>query len=76
MSAADALVLPSVFETFGLVTLEAMANGCMVLASDADGPRDVVKAPWGIIMDFQDPKKRVSEIERGILKLLSLSRDR
>ena len=75
MSAADALVLPSVFETFGLVTLEAMANGCMVLASDADGPRDVVKAPWGIIMDFQDPKKRVSEIERGILKLLSLSRD-
>ena len=26
-------------------------------------------------MDFRDPKKRVGEIERGILKLLSLSRD-
>lgn len=75
MSAADALLLPSVFESFGLVLVEAMANGCMVLASDADGPRDVVKSPWGMLMNFQDPEMRVSEIERGILELLSLSRD-
>ncbi len=75
MSAADAFIMPSVFEAFGLVTLEAMANGCMVLASDADGPRSIVKAPWGMIMDFQDPENRAREIERGILKLLSLSRD-
>jgi len=47
----------------------------MVLASDADGLRSIVKAPWGIVMDSRDPKKRVGEIERGILKLLSLSRD-
>ncbi len=75
MSASDALVLPSVFETFGLVMLEAMANGCMVLASDADGPRSVVRPPWGMIMDFRDPRKRVAEIERGILELLSLTRE-
>lgn len=75
MSAADALILPSVFETFGLVILEAMANGCMILASDADGPRSVVKTPWGIIANFQDPESRAREIERGILKLLSLSRE-
>ena len=75
MSAADALLLPSVYEPFGLVLLEAMVNGCMVLSSDADGPRDVVKPPWGILMGFQDPGMRVSEIERGILRLLSLSRE-
>jgi glycosyltransferase involved in cell wall biosynthesis len=75
MSAADALIMPSVYEPFGLVLLEAMVNGCMVLSSDADGPRGVVKAPWGILMRFQNPALRVSEIERGILKLLSLSRE-
>jgi glycosyltransferase involved in cell wall biosynthesis len=75
MSGADVLLLPSQCESFGLAMVEAMANGCMILASDADGPRDVVKAPWGMLMNFQDPGKRVSEIERGILKLLSLSRE-
>jgi glycosyltransferase involved in cell wall biosynthesis len=75
MSAADALILPSVIESFGLVMLEAMASGCMVLASDADGPRSILKAPWGTIMNFRDPRNRVGEIERGILELLSLSRD-
>jgi len=75
MSAADALIMPSVYEPFGLVLLEAMVNGCMVISSDADGPRGVVKAPWGILMPFQNPEVRVSEIERGILKLLSLSRE-
>ncbi len=75
MSAADALIMPSVYEPFGLVLLEAMVNGCMILSSDADGPRGVVKAPWGILMRFQDPAFRVSAVERGILKLLSLSRE-
>ncbi len=75
MSAADALILPSVFESFGLVVLEAMASGCMILASDADGPRSILRAPWGTIMDFRDPRKRVAEIERGILELLSLTRE-
>lgn len=75
MSSADALVLPSVFESFGLVLLEAMASGCMVLASDADGPRSILKAPWGMLMNFRDPRNRVAEIEKRILELLSLSRD-
>jgi glycosyltransferase involved in cell wall biosynthesis len=42
---SDVLVLPSVGvnEAFGLVTLEAAAAGCAVVASDLPGVRDVVK---------------------------------
>ncbi len=74
MSSADALLLPSTFEPFGLVMLEAMASGCMVLSSDCDGPRGVVKSPWGILMPFQNPRERVAALEAGINKLLSLTR--
>ena len=74
MSSADALLLPSTFEPFGLVMLEAMASGCMVLSSDCDGPRGVVRPPWGILMPFQNPSERVPALEAGINKLLALTR--
>ncbi|OGE20694.1 MAG: hypothetical protein A3J42_03075 [Candidatus Dadabacteria bacterium RIFCSPHIGHO2_12_FULL_53_21] len=74
MASADALLLPSTFEPFGLVMLEAMASGCMVLSSDCDGPRGVVRPPWGILMPFRNPRERVAELEAGINKLLSLTR--
>lgn len=41
-SAAVALVYPSIYEGFGLPPLEAMANGCPVIASDAASIPEVV----------------------------------
>jgi glycogen synthase len=41
-SAADMVVVPSLYEPFGLVALEAMASGTPVLASDTGGLREIV----------------------------------
>ena len=78
-SQSDVLVLPSIStnEAFGLVALEAAAAGCVVVASDLPGVRDVVK-PFGIIvppgnlkalretlMHFSMEENRVQYVEKG-----------
>src|SRR5436190_6985625 len=39
---SDLTVVPSIFEPFGLVALEAMASGCPCLVADTGGLREVV----------------------------------
>lgn len=39
---ADVCVVPSLYEPFGLVPLEAMASGCPVVVADVGGLREVV----------------------------------
>ncbi len=41
-SAADILVLPSIFDTFGCVVLEAMSCGTVVVAYNSKGPKDII----------------------------------
>ncbi len=41
-SAADMLVLPSRFDTFGNVIVEAFACGCPVISYNTKGPRDII----------------------------------
>jgi glycogen(starch) synthase len=40
---ADLAVIPSLYEPFGLVTLEAMASGTPVVAADTGGLREIVE---------------------------------
>jgi glycosyltransferase involved in cell wall biosynthesis len=53
----DVVVLPSVTraEAFGLVLLEGMAAGCVPVASDLPGVRDVA-GPTGVVVPPRDPK--------------------
>jgi glycogen synthase len=39
---ADVCVVPSIYEPFGLVALEAMASGCACIVADTGGLREVV----------------------------------
>lgn len=57
---ADTFLFPSLFEPFGLALAEAMAAGCEIIASDADGPRDLVRPPWGRTIPFADPRRAVA----------------
>jgi glycosyltransferase involved in cell wall biosynthesis len=57
LNAADALVLPSVAEAFGLALVEAMACGIPVIACDAHGPAEIVRtgeSGWLIPPDDED----------------------
>ncbi len=42
LSKCSVFVLPSLFETFGIVILEAMASGKAVIASEIVGPADII----------------------------------
>jgi glycogen(starch) synthase len=70
MTSADVLVVPSVYEPFGIVALEGMATGVPVVASQVDGlaeviehdrtglfvyPRSPESIAWGIDQVLSDP---------------------
>ncbi|HEX2094007.1 MAG TPA: glycosyltransferase, partial [Longimicrobiaceae bacterium] len=45
MRRADLFVLPSTYEPFGLVLLEALACGCSVVATNTAGPKEILTDP-------------------------------
>lgn len=55
LSAADIAVVSSHWEGFGLVAVEAMANGLPVIASDVDGLKQVVEGA-GLLFPVGDEK--------------------
>ena len=44
MADSDLFILPSPNEAFGLVILESMASGTLVIASNAGGPKDIIES--------------------------------
>ena len=58
---SDVFVVPSKYEGFGLVAIEAMACGCPVVASDVAGLSSIVKG-YGLLADPQNPESFVKQI--------------
>ena len=54
---ADLTVVPSIYEPFGLVALEAMASGCPCIVADTGGLREVVpNEDVGLRFRSRDPE--------------------
>lgn len=51
---ADCFVLPSRFETFGVVLIEALASGIPVIASKTSGPLDIINKKNGVLFDINN----------------------
>jgi glycogen(starch) synthase len=63
---ADLTVVPSIYEPFGLVALEAMASGCPCLVADTGGLREVVPSDGTVGLRFRsrDPHSLGQMAER------------
>ena len=62
---ADLTVVPSIYEPFGLVALEAMASGCPCIVADTGGLREVVpNEQVGLRFESRDPTSLAGMMER------------
>ena len=62
---ADLCVVPSIYEPFGLVALEAMASGCPCIVADTGGLREVVpNDDVGLRFRARDPQSLARMVER------------
>ena len=70
-SAADLCVVPSYYETFGLVVLESLACGTPVVATQVGGAESVIRhGETGYVVRDNDPYSLADNISR----LLSTSK--
>jgi len=81
--AADLCIVPSIYEPFGIVALEAMASGCLCIVADTGGLREVVPGDETVGLRFraQDADalrvllERVLEDDRARARLIAEARE-
>src|SRR3954453_18194570 len=66
---ADLCLVPSIYEPFGLVALEAMASGCPCIVADTGGLREVV--PRGRRVGLRFRARSARSLERMAYQLLT-----
>ncbi|MBL8992884.1 MAG: glycosyltransferase [Spirochaetia bacterium] len=73
-SSADLLLMPSQFDTFGCVILEALATGLPVLAYESKGPADILEADKSgfLATDAADLRRLAVSCAGNLEKLRSL----
>lgn len=63
-SAADIFLNPSIEETFGMVSLEALACGTQVISNRYSANPELIKDEWGMIVDDIDAELYLSAIDK------------
>ncbi len=66
MQQCDAFVLPSRYETFGVVYFEAMAAGKPVIATSTGGPDKYITSSTGILIEVDDRSALVNAMKKMI----------
>jgi glycogen(starch) synthase len=66
---ADLCIVPSIYEPFGLVALEAMASGCPCVVADTGGLREVVPADGTAGLRFRS--RDTDALERVLEQVLT-----
>jgi glycosyltransferase involved in cell wall biosynthesis len=71
MWSSNALVLPSAFETFGVVLIEALATGLPVIATRCGGPEEILTGGVGLLIDSDQE----SQLSTALKQVMSRSND-
>ncbi len=71
LKAVDVVVVPSLYEPFGIVVLEAMAAKTPVVASDVGGLSELISAGEGVKV----PPNNSESLAEGIIKILFVEDD-
>jgi glycogen(starch) synthase len=66
---AEIAIVPSIYEPFGLVALEAMASGCLCIVADTGGLREVV--PGGGTVGLRFPSRDSAALGELLEQVLS-----
>jgi glycogen synthase len=66
---ADLCIVPSIYEPFGIVALEAMASGCLCVVADTGGLREVVPDDGTVGLRF--PSRDAAALETILEQVLS-----
>jgi glycogen(starch) synthase len=65
----DLCIVPSIYEPFGLVALEAMASGCLCVVADTGGLREVV--PAGGTVGLRFPSRDATALRAVLERVLT-----
>jgi glycogen(starch) synthase len=65
---SEIVIVPSIYEPFGLVALEAMASGCLCVVADTGGLREVVPDDGSVGLRF--PSKDAQALEEVLEQAL------
>jgi glycogen(starch) synthase len=66
---SDLCIVPSIYEPFGLVALEAMASGCLCVVADTGGLREVVPGDGTVGLRF--PSRDADALEAILQQVLT-----